>query len=231
QPGSTREDGRVEILFSVIDSGIGIPVEKQISIFQPFTQVDHSTARHYGGTGLGLAIVAHLVELMGGKISVESTVGVGSTFRFNILLRQAEPLSAPPVTSKPALTSDLRPLRILLAEDNVINQKVAMSLLRKQGHIISLATNGVEVLSMYAADTAFDIVLMDVQMPQMDGLEATRLIRAQESGQRRIPIVALTANASQLDREICLAAGMDDFVSKPFQLAEITDALARNVRD
>ncbi|AXS80196.1 ATP-binding protein [Dechloromonas sp. HYN0024] len=229
--GEGRPDGKVDIEILVIDSGIGIPAEKLGSIFLPFTQADHSTTRNYGGTGLGLAIVSHLVGLMGGRISAESTVGQGSTFRINIPLRKAD-VVMPAQPSTPTLASGMRPLRILLAEDNLINQKVALGLLRKHGHAVHLATNGEEAVAAYMADGQnFDIILMDMQMPTLDGVEATRQIRRYEASGRRIPIVALTANASGVDRETCLAAGMDDYVSKPFQISEVLAVLTRHVID
>jgi signal transduction histidine kinase/ActR/RegA family two-component response regulator/HAMP domain-containing protein len=231
QLGAKRDENRIEVQFMVTDTGIGIPEDKLGSIFQPFTQADHSTTRNYGGTGLGLAIVAHLVELMGGTISVESELGQGSTFRFTVELRHAAaPSIVPPVSPATGPTAPTGSLRILLAEDNLINQKVALGLLRKRGHSVTLASNGAEALAIFM-DTpeGFDCVLMDMQMPELDGLEATRRIRAHEAGRKRVPIVALTANASEADRQSCLHAGMDDFVSKPFRIAEISEVLARHL--
>mgnify|MGYP000055276586 CR=1 FL=1 len=231
QIGADRPDGKVDVQISVTDSGIGIPAEKLGSIFQPFIQADHSTTRNYGGTGLGLAIVSHLVGLMGGRISAESTLGQGSTFRFNVLLKKADVAQAALPSSKPA-AQGLRPLRILLAEDNPINQKVALGLLRKHGHTVHLVTNGEEAVAAYVADAhEFDAILMDMQMPKLDGVEATRQIRACELSGQHIPIIALTANASGVDRDTCLAAGMDDYVSKPFQIAEVLAVLARRVKE
>jgi signal transduction histidine kinase/ActR/RegA family two-component response regulator len=230
QIGAVHEGNKIEVLFAVTDTGIGIPEEKLGSIFHPFTQADHSTTRNYGGTGLGLAIVSHLVELMGGTIGVESKPGQGSTFRFNVYLRKATVPVMPEKLPAPETTGTLAPLRILLAEDNQINQKVAVGLLRKRGHIVTLARNGAEAVALMIEKAEdFDIVLMDMQMPVLDGIEATKQIRAHEAGWRRTPIVALTANASEADRQRCLQAGMDDFVSKPFRIEEISEALARHV--
>jgi CheY-like chemotaxis protein len=220
--------------FAVSDTGIGIPADKLATIFEPFVQADSSTTRKYGGTGLGLTICARLVELMGGRIWVESQPGHGSVFHFTARLET-------PVTADLALsvTDDrgqgadaveveefsLRPLRILMAEDNRINQRVGQMRLEKQGHTVVMAANGREALEALEA-SRFDLVLMDVQMPEMDGLEATTLLRRREEGSgRRIPIIALTASAMKGDRERCLEAGMDGYVSKPLQPDELLQVM------
>jgi signal transduction histidine kinase/ActR/RegA family two-component response regulator len=220
--------------FSVQDTGIGIPLERQRAIFEAFSQADSSTTRNFGGTGLGLTISARLVEMMGGKIWVESEPGQGSCFHFttraalvpfNAATNQRP--SAPEVLSSEAILNAPSRLRILLAEDNPVNQKVASRLLEKQGHSITLAVNGHEVLA--ALERAeFDLILMDVQMPQMDGMQASRAIREKEmGGQRHIPIIALTAHAMSGDRERFLAAGMDGYASKPIHVDELNREIAR----
>ncbi len=215
-----------ELHFSVRDSGIGIAAEKQQRIFDAFSQADSSTTREFGGTGLGLTICARLVQLMGGSIWVESEPGRGSSFHFKLpvqaVLGLPKPASSAP--SVPA-TSSLG-MKILLAEDHPINQKLALTLLKKWGHEVSLATNGQEAVDMFAADT-WDLVLMDMQMPIMGGLEATRLIRAHEAPARRTPIVAMTANAMEVDRQACLDAGMDEHLAKPFNSAALLAVLQR----
>ena len=230
--GQRQADGRLLIEFSVADSGIGIPPDKLESIFQPFTQADHTTTRHFGGTGLGLSIVAYLVGLMGGKISVSSELGKGSTFNFFIVLPEAPPEVVPLAAPTPPAPANTRPLRILLAEDNPVNQKVARGLLSRRGHSITLAANGLEAVAAYqAGPDDFDVILMDMQMPEMDGMEATQRIRALEAPGRHLPIIAVTANASEADREACAAAGMDDFIAKPYHIEIMTTVLARHVRD
>jgi CheY-like chemotaxis protein len=213
----------------VRDTGIGIPIDKQQHIFEAFTQADSSTTREYGGTGLGLTISAQLVALMGGRMWVESAVGRGSAFHFTVRLGvQDEPPGEAPVsatassTVKAPLPGDTAPgqhkLRILLAEDNMVNQKLAVRLLEKWGHAVTVATNGKKALAALEQQ-AFDLVLMDVQMPEMDGLEATQEIRAREMQRlfSHVPIVAMTAHAMTGDRERCLAAGMDSYIAKPLQ--------------
>ena len=238
--------------FVVTDTGIGIPEEKLQEIFDPFSQADASTTRKYGGTGLGLTISARLVEMMGGTIWVESALGRGSAFHFTVRLglQQEPPPRLQPeapeflqVASVPAIGGEAtapidsgicllpaiaRPLKILLAEDNQINQRVAVAMLEKQGHSVVVVGTGKEALAALAGPDqhGFDLVLMDVQMPEMDGLEATALIRAKELVKGgHLPIIALTARAIAGDRERCFRAGMDDYLSKPFQLGTLLAAI------
>ncbi len=248
--------------FSVRDSGIGIPVAKQKSIFDAFAQADGSTTRKYGGTGLGLSISRKLTELMGGTIWVESEVGKGSTFHFTVrLVREAEQSEATPSssvsdpTTPSAANSTLQGKRVLLAEDNVVNQKLAVRLLQKMGCQIVVANNGREALVALEQDGPFDAVLMDCQMPELDGFEATKAIRAREqqwqltqgevlaeqaaemrvsflsNGKNRdlwrLPIIAMTANVMKGDRERCLEVGMDDYIGKPIKPQLLQAALER----
>ena len=213
----------VDLRFSVSDTGIGIPRDKQAIIFEPFRQADGSTTRRYEGTGLGLAISARLVEAMGGRIAVESEPGVGSRFHFSVRFQSA-PAVAPEeaaVLFAPPSEAPARRLSILLAEDNPVNQKLAARLLGKRGHDVTVVGTGREALAE-VQNKEFDLVLMDVQMPEMDGLEATAVIREREkiTGDR-LPVIAMTANAMTGDREKCLQAGMDDYISKPFQSEEL----------
>jgi CheY-like chemotaxis protein len=214
--------------FEIRDTGIGIPQDKLERIFQPFEQVDGSTTRRFGGTGLGLSISATLVELMGGQISVSSEPGRGSTFAFTVLLGKAAQPPAKPAEPQPP-PRPARALRTLLVEDSVVNRQVVVLLLTSMGHSAVVAGNGREALHVLEQE-AFDLVLMDVQMPEMDGLEATRRIRAREEGTgRHIPIIGLTAHAMKGDRERCLAAGMDGYVTKPIHAGELFDAIERLV--
>ena len=218
-------NGKQRIKFILSDTGIGMSSVTVDQLFAPFFQADASTTRRYGGTGLGLSICAHLVELMGGKITVESTVGAGTTFCFVLDLPAAvASLEAP--EQEEAVDSPLGKLRILLTEDNMTNQKVASLMLRKLGCTIEVANNGEQALTALA-DQDFDLVLMDCQMPVMDGFEATQRIRNDRSGRfdPRIPIIAMTANAMQGDRETCLAAGMDDYIAKPIDITSLLATL------
>jgi PAS domain S-box-containing protein len=220
----SADESKAMLSFSVADTGIGVPPEKHHQIFEPFTQADGSTTRKYGGTGLGLSISAGLVELMGGTIWVESEVGKGSTFYFTIPVDLAPgiPLAA---TSAPGERA-ARKLRILVAEDNSVNQRLATRLLEREGHAVTIAGSGGEALEAVERcehePAAFDLILMDVQMPDMDGLEATARIRERESGShRRVPIVAMTAQAAESDRLRCLNSGMDAYISKPVNVPEL----------
>ncbi len=219
--------GRVILKTVVKDTGIGIPEAVHGEIFRSFNQGATSSHANYGGTGLGLTISRELVEMMGGRIWVESQPGQGSAFHFTVELSLAheeppspeEPASPPPVKDKPSL-------RILLAEDNRINSLFAVHLLEKMGHRARPVENGRQALAALREER-FDLVLMDVRMPEMDGAETTRRIRSGEAGDPAIPIVALTAYALQGDRERFLAAGMDDYVSKPLDSAELELVLER----
>ena len=216
--------------FAVRDTGIGIPAEKCAHIFEAFTQADTSTTRHFGGTGLGLTISNRLVELMGGALAVDSTVGVGSTFSFSLEL-DIDTYATAPDREQPAfadgLTDGQGALQVLLVEDNAINQRLATRLLEKWGHRVTLAVNGLEAL-MQIEHRSFDVVLMDMQMPVMGGLEATRRIRERELGRElpRLRIIAMTANAMASDRDACLEAGMDDYLAKPIKADALAEKLA-----
>jgi len=209
--------------FAVEDTGIGIAPGKHEAIFDAFTQADGSHTRRFGGSGLGLTITRRLVELMGGKLQLESEPGKGSRFFFQLPMPSIpEPDSAAPGNG-PLAGVALPRLRILVAEDNAINQRVIDSLLRRQGWTVLLAGNGRLACEAWERG-AFDLVLMDIQMPEMDGLEATRSIRQRERDLKcasPIPVVALTAHASQAQRDQCLAAGMDGVVTKPVSLSAL----------
>ena len=220
-------EAEVGICFSVIDSGIGIPADKQALIFEAFAQADSSTTRQYGGTGLGLAICSQLVALMGGRLWVESQEGSGSAFHFNLgFKRTMQPMPVLPETVAPMAPS-LTALRVLVVDDNAVNRSVAAGMLGQLGHRVSIAANGREAVAA-ARGHRFDLILMDLQMPELDGLAATARIReAEVSLGRRTPIVAMTARAAEDDRARCLAAGMDDYVSKPVSKQQLLSAVTR----
>lgn len=211
----------------VCDSGIGIPSDKHEAIFQAFTQADGSITRRFGGTGLGLAICKKFVELMGGKIWVESVPGTGSAFHFTVAVVIPEVKSGSHLRSS-ALGSGATPApapingrKILLVEDNLVNQKLAVRVLEKRGHKVTVANDGVEAIEKLA-HAQFDLVLMDCQMPRMSGFEATKIIREREAGKsQRLPIVAMTAHALSGDKDKCLACGMDEYISKPINTGEL----------
>jgi CheY-like chemotaxis protein len=250
-------DDSYEMHFSVRDTGIGISKETCARLFQPFSQADASTSRKYGGTGLGLAISKRLVEMMGGRIWVDSEEGKGCNFHFTIkakvsadlpenelpaLSTQAMPTQAMPaqVMHTQAMHTQILPtqirqdedepnktedLRILLAEDNPVNRRMATLMLRKLGYRADSVANGLEVLKSLERQK-YDLILMDIQMPEMDGLEATREIRRRWPAEA-LRIVALTANAIAGDREKCLEAGMDDYLCKPISLESLKTTLER----
>jgi PAS domain S-box-containing protein len=218
------------VRFEVRDTGCGIAPEKLAQLFQPFAQADASTTRHFGGTGLGLAITARLARLMGGDAGAESRVGAGSVFWFTARLQRASPRAAVQAAAPiDQVESQFRArhagARVLLAEDNEINREVAMLMLARVGLSVQPADDGAQAVAMVAAG-GFDLVLMDMQMPGMDGLEATRRIR-QMDAMAAVPIIAMTANAFEQDRRDCLAAGMSDFISKPVRAEHLYAMLSR----
>jgi signal transduction histidine kinase/DNA-binding NarL/FixJ family response regulator/HPt (histidine-containing phosphotransfer) domain-containing protein len=225
----SADAGRVLLHFAVRDTGIGLTEEQMRQLFQSFQQADASTTRKYGGTGLGLAISKKLAQLMGGEVGVESAVGKGSTFWFTADLEvgQGEGRQSPRLAVGNALEAmkTIHGARVLLAEDNELNQQVAAELLADAGMVVDIANNGVEAVAM-AQRAAYDIVLMDMQMPEMDGVEATRALRAIPALDA-LPVVAMTANAMQADRELCIQAGMVDFVTKPIEPDDLWRALLR----
>jgi PAS domain S-box-containing protein len=227
----TAEADKLLVRFAVSDTGIGIPPEQQGRLFKAFEQADNSPTRRFGGTGLGLAIAHRLAHLMGGEAGVTSTLGQGSTFWFTARLQvgtSATDVSTPRLSADEAermISSEYTHARILLVEDNAINQEVALELLRGVGLQADLAVNGKEAVKM-AAETAYDLILMDIQMPIMDGLTATRLIRENPAG-RRVPILAMTANAFGEDRQRCLDAGMNDHVAKPVNPGNLYSTLIK----
>jgi PAS domain S-box-containing protein len=224
-----EEEDKAWVRLGVRDTGIGIPPERLGAIFEAFAQADSSTTRRYGGTGLGLTICKRLAELMGAHVHVQSEVGVGSTFWVELPLPVAKAAPQPIQTGSPSQQKTDVPagLRLLLVEDNEVNRKVAVRMLERLGCSVDIAHDGQEAIDKTASQE-YDIVFMDVHMPQMDGYEATRLIREREnrSGKHQI-IIAMTANAMAGDRERCLQAGMDDYLSKPFKENDLRATLAR----
>jgi two-component system, sensor histidine kinase len=234
---STQE---VSVLFRVLDSGIGITANHMEHLFDPFYQVDSSSQRTQGGTGLGLTIVKNLVDLMGGAITVDSKPGRGSSFSVEITLIALKNLSdeednkqidGQSQTQKIAYqntTQDLSGMRVLLAEDNVMNQMLVRTHLRQEGCTVTIVENGLQAVEA-TQKQHFDIILMDCRMPVMDGLEATALIRENPENCQRTPIIALTANAQNADKEECIARGMTGFLSKPFTREELIATMLETV--
>ncbi len=238
--------GEIALAFSIRDTGIGIPSDKLELIFDPFAQADSSSTRKYGGTGLGLAIVARLVAMMGGRIRVQSEVGTGSTFTFTAWLGVDAARSAEAASRRDSSREDRpgggddgagdrgrprRRFRVLLVEDNKVNQQLACRLLEKRGHTVAVVESGTEALAAVDRDP-FDLVLMDLQLPEMGGIEATVAIREKEKRTGgHIPIVAFTAHAMKSDRDRCLAAGMDAYISKPITASDFIRTVEESVPD
>lgn len=210
------------LMFEVRDTGIGIPADKVASIFDKFTQAESSTTRRFGGTGLGLAICRQLAQLMGGHIEVESTMGEGSIFR---LVLPTQPADSADISERKEATADLiQEMPVLVVEDNVVNQKVAQRMLSKLGCLVDIASDGFEALRKLD-EQRYAIILMDCQMPEIDGFETTRRIRASGKAWAQTPIVALTANVQAEIKDECRAAGMDDYLSKPFNRSDLQQLL------
>ncbi|MCL4110982.1 UNVERIFIED_CONTAM: hypothetical protein GTU68_053179 [Idotea baltica] len=220
-----RNDHSIRLKFDVSDTGIGIPENKLDDIFEAFQQADTSTTRSFGGTGLGLSISSRLVSLMGGELSCESKVGQGSTFRFQASFSPSEVAVQQKIPT--ADFAGVIGLNILLAEDNLVNQKLAVGILNKLEHSVTVAEDGLLAISKFQEQNQnFDVILMDVQMPNCDGLEATRRIREiEQSTGQRIPIIAMTAHAMPGDRQKCLDAGMDDYLTKPIRSQKLKERL------
>jgi CheY-like chemotaxis protein len=234
------------IVVTVRDTGIGISAEAQTRLFKSFSQADGSTSRRFGGTGLGLAISKQLIELMGGEIRLQSEPGQGSTFEFTMQLAAATGRIAPSAVAPRAQSDDASPdptaakvdgARVLLVEDNRVNQEVAKAMLHALGYRLDVCGDG-RAGAEAALTGRYALVLMDCQMPEMDGCQATAAIRAREAANgagdarshARLPIIALTANAMEGDRERCLAAGMDDYLPKPFHKEQLDRMLKRWIR-
>ncbi len=221
---------RSTVRFEVTDTGIGIGPDQKARIFQPFTQADESTTRRFGGTGLGLAISCHLVERMGGVLDVDSKPGEGSTFHFEIEFEVAEQNKATPEPTVMATLEDIPPLSLLLVDDVALNRLVARKMLEIHGHHVDEVEDGLEAVAA-VEKTAYDVVLMDLEMPRLDGLKATARIRELDSDRALTPIIALTANGLAGDRERVLSAGFDDYLSKPIKRSSLVKALARVTAD
>jgi CheY-like chemotaxis protein len=225
-------DHEAMIRFAVSDSGIGIASSEQQLILEPFRQADQSVTRQYGGTGLGLAICSSIVRLWGGRLSIQSEEGKGSTFAFEVAFRKAGALAPVPaalrkdsVGQPSKLQAAAARYKILVAEDNLVNQHLIERLLARENHDVTIVSNGRQALEALGSHE-FDVVLMDVQMPEMDGFEAVRRWRERETSRTaRVPVVAMTAHAMSGDREKCLEAGMDGYVSKPIQPAKMFESI------
>ena len=224
-----RNEQELTLRFSVRDTGIGVPPDRLQALFEAFTQLDASTTRQYGGTGLGLAISSRLAEMMGGQLSAKSEPGRGSEFCFTASFRSVDSQMLRRATpqSRQGIVPSERSVRVLLAEDNPVNRKLAVRLLQKRGHEVVAVATGRQVLEALDQQS-FAMILMDIEMPEMDGVEATTHIRQREQPlQARIPIVAMTAHALKGAREKCLAAGMDGYIAKPVRPQDLFEAVER----
>jgi CheY-like chemotaxis protein len=220
-----------KIKFEVNDTGIGINENSIKKLFQSFSQVDSSTTRLYGGSGLGLVISKNIAKLLGGEMGVESEIGKGSSFWFWINYKKSQQAQLRHEPIEIVEKAEQSKLRILLAEDNPINQKVAQMHLEKLGHTVECANNGKIAFEMYTKND-YDLIFMDIQMPEMDGIQATIRIREFEKDiqlKNPIRIIALTANAMKGDKEACLEAGMNNYMSKPFKPSELNQVLQENI--
>jgi signal transduction histidine kinase/ActR/RegA family two-component response regulator len=231
QPTEGEGDGTLQLHFAVSDTGIGIAPERMYQLFQSFSQLDVSTTRRYGGTGLGLAISRRLTELMGGNLWVESTPGQGSTFHFTITVTAAVGICQNNSDAEPfqllARIGELgaaAPCQILVVEDNIVNQKVAQHLLHRLGYSVDIAANGREAVAALR-NHVYDVLFMDLHMPEMDGLEATRIIREQMPPEQQPAIIAMTAAALLEDRQASIDAGMNAFITKPLRVEQLVEVL------
>lgn len=220
----SASDVQILLRFTVIDTGIGIAPEAQVRLFQSFSQADNSISRRFGGTGLGLSICKKIVEMQGGRIGVESTVGAGSNFWFELAFAPGVAVQEQAAVVSSAIPIASRSLHILLAEDNEVNQKVAVALLKRSGHTVQVAQNGHEAV-IAVQQGNFDIILMDMHMPEMDGLAATRAIRCMPAPASDLPIIALTAAGTLADIHTCMDAGMNYFLVKPFRMERLSGIL------
>ncbi|UQZ33581.1 hybrid sensor histidine kinase/response regulator [Paenibacillus sp. PK3_47] len=224
---AARAEGRVTLQFTVADTGIGIPEGARSRLFEPFYQLDHFMDRRHEGTGLGLAITKQLVELMGGHIALDTNTQTGATFIFTVVLLEQENSYGSGITpALPGTDSVRRPLSILVAEDNEINQIVLRKILEKRGFDVDVAVDGLQVVQMVGSK-AYDLIFMDIQMPGMSGLEATRIIKQTLPAGKVPVIIAVTANALKGDRELCLEAGMDEYISKPLRSEAVTSIIGK----
>jgi CheY-like chemotaxis protein len=223
------DNDRVELRFDVSDTGIGIDAKQQKRIFDRFSQADGSTTRKFGGTGLGLTICRELAQVMGGSIGVESNTDQGSTFWFTVHCELGDAANIDEQSRRsdqPVETAEFRPLRILVAEDNPVNQLIAADTLEKAGHHVDVVSNGIEAVKA-VKDYPYDLILMDIFMPEMDGLTATKKIPEMAGDESKIPIIALTADAMAGEREKYIAAGMSDYISKPFEANQLFGTIKR----
>ncbi|MEQ9306483.1 MAG: response regulator [Marinoscillum sp.] len=228
--GSQKNDDGVRLIIEVNDTGSGIPKEQLETIFDPYNQASSETSRLYGGTGLGLSIARELVELYGGQINVTSKLGKGSTFSFELQMKEVKKTPQSTSGTRTELHHQPETTRILLAEDNVINQMVVKSILEPKGYQLTIVNNGQEVIEEIYKDS-YDVILMDVQMPIMGGLDATRFIRnATEAPLSETKIIALTASVLKEDIKACYNVGVNDFLSKPFKTNELLEKIDQSIQ-